>query len=191
MQAERVSASVVEETAAGVDGVDFRAATAEDAEALSLVAGATLLDAFAGVLPAEAILGFLARYSTAERFRAYLSASRTRVRLACAAEGGAPVGYAMLTEPDMPLEGIGPADLELRRIYLLSRFQGGGAGQRLMDWAIETAGAMGAPRLLLGVYGENHRALRFYERNGFRVVGTRQFQVGPLLCDDLLLARDL
>ena len=181
----------MEESGPGVAGVIFRVADLGDADALALIAGATLLESFAGVLPSEAIVGHAARHNTPEQFRKYLAAPRTKAWIAGAAEGGAPVGYAMLTEPDLPLDDLMPADIELRRIYLFSRFQGGGAGQRLMDLAVRGAVAMGAPRLLLGVYGRNWRAMRFYERNGFRRVGTRQFTVGPLVCDDFVYARSL
>lgn len=183
--------STVEDAAAHVDGVVFRRAGLADADALSLVAGATFLESFAGILPLDAILGHNGRHNSPAKFRSYLSAPRTQAWLACAAEGGAPVGYAMLTEPDLPLPDLAPEDIELRRIYLFSRFQGDGTGQALMDLAVAGARQSGAPRLLLGVYGKNYRALRFYERNGFRVAGTRQFTVGTLVCDDLVLARSL
>ena len=173
-----------------VDGVILRDAGPADSEALALVAAATCLETFAGTLPGDAIVQHCARYNTPSQMRRYLEHPRTRAWLAVASEGGAPIGYAMLTEPDLPVE-LGEADLELRRIYLFSRFQGTGVGQRLMDTSISGAYAMGAPRLLLGVYGENLRALHFYERNGFRRVGTRKFTVGNLVCDDFVLGRAL
>ena len=174
-----------------VDDVVLREASPDDVEALALVAGATCLDAFAGILPGAAIVQHCARHNTPERFGHYLAQPATRAWLAVAAAGEAPVGYSMLTAPDLPLDDLGPHDLELRRIYLLSRFQGGGAGQQLMDVVLDGARASGAKRLLLGVYAKNGRALRFYERNGFRQIGTRQFTVGTLVCDDFVLGRPL
>ncbi len=174
-----------------VDDVVLREGSAADAEMLALVAAATCLDAFAGILPGDAIVQHCARHNTPERFVYYLAQPTTKAWLAVAAEGGAAVGYSMLTAPDLPLDDLGPRDLELRRIYLLSRFQGSGAGQQLMDVALTAARVGGAERLLLGVYAKNWRALRFYERNGFRQVGTRQFTVGTLVCDDFVLGRTL
>jgi ribosomal protein S18 acetylase RimI-like enzyme len=60
-----------------------------------------------------------------------------------------------------------------------------------MDAAIHGARLQGSRRLLLGVYAKNHRALRFYERNGFRQVGVRTFTVGTLVCDDFVLGLTL
>ena len=174
-----------------VDDVVVREAGEADVEALALVGAATLLETFAGILPGHAILQHSARHHTPDQYRHHLRHPTTRAWLAVTAAGNAPVGYSMLTEPDLPLDDLGPGDLELRRIYLFSRFQGSGVGQELMDVAVREARARRAPRLLLGVYAGNLRALRFYERNGFQQIGARQFTVGTLVCDDYVLGRSL
>jgi ribosomal protein S18 acetylase RimI-like enzyme len=58
-----------------------------------------------------------------------------------------------------------------------------------MKQALEAAS--GHRRLLLGVYAGNERALAFYRKQGFSDLGTRQFNVGGKLYDDLVLARPL
>ena len=58
-----------------------------------------------------------------------------------------------------------------------------------MQRALEAA--QGHRRLLLGVYAQNDRALAFYRKQGFADLGTRQFNVGGKLYDDLVLARPL
>jgi hypothetical protein len=57
--------------------------------------------------------------------------------------------------------------------------------------AIDRARQRGARRLLLGAYGENHRAIAFYRRTGFVQVGTRIFHVGQNDYDDVVLALEL
>lgn len=173
-----------------VDAVALRPCGLEDAEALALVAAATFLEAFAGVLPGPAIVQHCARHHVPSVYAAYLANERVRTWLAVTRYGDAPVGYSMLTPPDLPLD-LGPTDIELKRIYLFSRFQGSGVGQQLMDIAIEGARQMGARRLLLGVFAGNARALRFYQRNGFEQIGERTFTVGDLVCDDFVLGRPL
>ncbi len=81
--------------------------------------------------------------------------------------------------------------MELKRIYLLHRFHGGGVGRRLMQAALDAAIATGARRLLLGVYEANHNALAFYARQGFVEAGRKPFQVGSRIYDDLVLSRPL
>lgn len=174
-----------------VDPVALRPCALEDAETLALIAAATFLEAFAGVLPGSAIVQHCARHHVPAVYAKSLADARVRAWLAVMREGGAPVGYSMLAQPDLPLDDLTPMDIELKRIYLFSKFQGSGVGQQLMDVAIEEARRMGASRVLLGVYAGNLRALRFYERNGFDKVGTRTFTVGNLICDDFILGRRL
>ena len=84
----------------------------------------------------------------------------------------------MMTRPEFPADVLQEGDAELRRIYVFSRFHGGGTGAKLMALAIAEARAREAKRLLLGVHPENVRAIRFYTKNGFVKVGEREFTVG-------------
>jgi diamine N-acetyltransferase len=103
-------------------------------------------------------------------------------------DGGAPVGYTLLTPPDLPLP-IGPQDIELRRIYTLDLTRGTGLGSALMARAITDARTLGHTRLLLGVLATNTRARSFYERQGFALAGERRFLVGRSWYDDVVYAR--
>ncbi len=101
------------------------------------------------------------------------------------------MGYAVLAPADVPVPDPRPDDLELKRIYLLQPFQGGGWGRRLMDTAVEHARRLGGERLLLGVWTVNEEALRFYARYGFVRAGERRFRIGERECSDHLLSLTL
>jgi ribosomal protein S18 acetylase RimI-like enzyme len=159
-----------------------------DEPMLSLLGQASFLEAFAGILPGNEILAHCARQHSVEKYRAMLAHPDTAIWAAEVAPGAAPVGYLVVTAPDLPLADLAPTDLEVKRIYLMHRFQGGGLGRRLMDVAREFAAAKGANRLVLGVYGRNDAAIAFYEKLGYRRVGARDFQVGSLVCQDAILA---
>ena len=167
----------------------LRRATAADAAALSLVAGATFLEAFAGVLAGEDILAHVGRNSSAGVFAGYLDAGAIAT-LGEAAAGAAPLGYTLLTEPDLPVPAR-DGDIELKRIYTLAPTWGSGLGAALIDRAVADARGAGHRRMLLGVYGGNRRAQRFYEKQGFATAGTRRFLVGATWHDDLIYAREL
>jgi len=168
-----------------------RAAGPADADALSLVASATFLDTYAGSLDRSDMVAHCAAKNRPETFAAWASEPRDAVLLGEMIPGHAPVGYAVLTSSiDLPV-ALEPDDIELRRIYSLSRLHGSGLGPALMQHAIDAATRLGCGRILLGVWGENYRAHRFYERQGFTVVGTRQFRVGAIVHDDLVYARRL
>ena len=164
----------------------LRPAGPDDAEALALVGAATFLESFAGVIDGTGIVVHCQRQHSAETYRAYL-AKGARAWLAEVEPGGAPVGYALLCAPE--LEQARPGDIELKRIYLFSHFQGSGISKALMDAV--TAAASGCSRLLLGVKDDNHRALAFYRKHGFETIGTRRFDVGGKTYNDFVLARAL
>ena len=193
------------------EAVTLRRATAADAEALALVGAATFLEAFTWMLPGADILAHCARHHTPEAYRAYFMHPDTRITLDEATQGGAPEEYNMLTAPELPSFAVQRTDIELKRIYLFSRFRSGAtpvvalspqtaqaepipglrAGQALMNAAIADARALRRTRLLLGTHAGNARAIAFYRRNGFVEAGTRTFQVGSQVCCDLIFARDL
>ncbi len=159
-----------------------------DEEKLALVGAASFLEAFAGFLPVRMFWRIAGTSILCRSMRRCWPTPETH---ACVAEvKDAPVGYAVLCPPDMPVP-FTPDDIELKRIYLLHRFQGSGIGAALMDWSVETARSLGKRRLLLGVNAENDKAVAFYLRHGFEHAGTRKFQVGNTICSDFILARKL
>lgn len=164
----------------------LREAGPADADALALIGAATFLETFAGILEAEAIVGHCATKHAAAAYHDYF-AQGARAWLVEMAQGRAPVGFALVGAPD--LDAAQDGDIELKRIYALSRFHGSGMGKALMD--ISLAAAQGHKRVLLGVYENNHRAIAFYRKQGFADIATRQFNVGGHLYDDLVLARPL
>jgi GNAT superfamily N-acetyltransferase len=168
----------------------LRRATAADAPIVSLVAGASFLETFAGVLAASDIVAHLANKSPPAAFADWANDARSVVRLAEHPDGAAPVGYTVLTTP-AEVGDTGPTDLELRRIYTLDLTRGTGLGTALMTRAIDDARGLGADRLLLGVFAGNRRACAFYERQGFVVTEARRFKVGATWHDDLVYARPL
>ncbi|MDD3836362.1 MAG: GNAT family N-acetyltransferase [Phenylobacterium sp.] len=168
----------------------IRRAAPTDAEALALVGRATFLETYAGQLPAADILVHCARQHAPEVYAGWLADERCRLWLVEAEEGGAPVGYAVISPPDLPVATT-PTDVEIKRIYLLHRFQGRGLGAALMRAVLDEARDAGFERAVLGVFGRNEAAIGFYRRQGFQQAGERKFQVGASVFDDLVLARPL
>jgi GNAT superfamily N-acetyltransferase len=186
-----------------VEPVTLRHATPADAEALALVGAATFLEAFTWMLPGADIVAHCARDHATATYLKYFNAPDTRITLATSGDD-APVGYAMLATPELPTFAVLPTDIELKRIYLFSRFRtapvldAAGSpvpnlhpGQALLNAAIADAQSLGRNRLLLGTHAGNQRAIAFYRRNGFSEAGSRTFQVGNQVCSDLIFAKSL
>lgn len=171
--------------------VVVRRADLADAAALALVGRATFLETFAGTHSGADILAHGEKHHSPEAYAAWLADPRCDLWLAEAMPGAAPVGFALMTPAELPVSDPRPDDLELKRIYLLHRFQGGGQGRALMDVAIARARERGSRRLLLGVWTQNTGALAFYAHLGFTRVGERRFRVGEMECQDHLLGLTL
>ena len=166
----------------------IRPASEADVGRLALVGGATFLETFAGVLDGAAIVGHCEREHSQSAYRRYLQGG-AQAFLAELAPGAAPVGFSLLDRPSLPGAASDGSDVELKRIYALSRFHGQGVGAALMDRALDQARGQGAERLLLGVYAGNMRARAFYAKNGFVQIADRKFRVGGRDYGDVVLAR--
>lgn len=169
--------------------IKIRACVLGDETALSLLGQATFLETFAGVLGGADIVTHCAAQHAAAVYRLWLEHGQTHLWMAEIEPGGAPVGYLVLAAAALPVADLSEGDLEIKRIYLLHRFQGHGLGKRLLDEAIKFSVQRGAQRLLLGVYAKNEQAIGFYRRYGFAPVGARRFRVGDNDYDDSILAR--
>jgi ribosomal protein S18 acetylase RimI-like enzyme len=171
--------------------INIRRCVAGDEVALSIVGQASFLDTFAGILSGKDILGHCVRQHSSDKYADWLRDRQSAVWMAEVEPGQAPVGYLVLTNPDLPLVDISPDDAEIKRVYLLSRFRGAGLGRRLMLEAETQARTRGVRRLLLGVYSGNSVAISFYERLGYKRVGERSFKMGDNTYHDFILALSL
>lgn len=168
----------------------LRQAGPGDAPALSLVAAASFLETFAGIITGPDMVRHCTTNSSPAKFDGWIADMSCVATLAEHPDGAAPIGYTLLVPPDLPVEPDAH-DIELRRIYALSLTRGTGLGRQLMARAIDDARALGRRRMLLGVLGINANARAFYERQGFVLAGTRQFKVGDTIYDDVIYARTL
>lgn len=168
----------------------IRQAALADVDHLALVGGATFLETFAGLLDGQAIVDHCRREHSPAAYHAYLTAG-AHAWLIEATHGGAPVGFALVGHATLPGAAANGSDLELKRIYTLSRLHGRGAGLELMNRAIDHGARQGFERLLLGVYAGNSRARAFYAKHGFTQIAERRFLIGDQHYDDVVLARPL
>jgi diamine N-acetyltransferase len=169
----------------------IREAQRGDETRLTLVGRATFLESYADLLPAEDILAHTEQQHAPAVYAAWLDDPRYRCWLAEAGPGRAPVGYLVVSPPDLPMTDLTAQDLEIKRIYLLHKYQRHGIGRELMAQAKQYALQAGFKRLLLGVYSRNTAALAFYDRIGFHRVGERHFRVGAGEYYDHILGIDL
>lgn len=101
------------------------------------------------------------------------------------------LGYLKLNEYKAQTDIYDPQSLEIERIYVLKEFQGIGLGSFLIEKAIEIANARKKSYVWLGVWEKNHKAISFYKKHGFYVIGQHPFFMGEEEQTDFIMRKDL
>ncbi|HXT49462.1 MAG TPA: GNAT family N-acetyltransferase [Thermoanaerobaculia bacterium] len=167
----------------------IRAAREGDAAALAELAERTFRDTFAvDNDPANMDLHCARHYSPA--IQAAEIASPTAATLVVEHEGEL-IAYAQLGRQPRADENDAAPAVEIYRFYALSAWHGTGLAAALMDECVALAREAGAAAIRLGVWERNPRAIRFYEKHGFAVVGSQPFVLGNDPQLDLVMVRPL
>jgi len=108
-----------------------------------------------------------------------------------AVRGNQLLGYLKLNTGPAQTEPGDNQGLEIERIYVLQAYHGQQVGQVLFEKAMEVAVQEQVLYIWLGVWEENKRALRFYEKNGFTVFDKHIFRLGNDEQTDLMMKKTL
>lgn len=100
-------------------------------------------------------------------------------------------GYLKLNFKDAQTELKYEDYAEVERIYVLQEFLGKRVGQLLIDKALEVATSQNVKFVWLGVWEENYRAIRFYEKNSFQTFDKHIFRLGNDEQTDLMMKREV
>ena len=171
--------------------INIREASVEDAKVLTDLAYTTFWDAFAHH-PKNApddLHHYMRQAFNVEQITAELGEEKSIFLIA--EIGGEPAGYAKIIIDAMEPGIAAERPVELNRLYSHQQFLGKGIGQALMDACVVRAKEENRDVMWLGVWEYNPRAQRFYEKNGFRVVGSHVFQLGEDAQTDLLMQREI
>ena len=171
--------------------LNIRQATVDDAKLLTDLAYTTFWDAFAHH-PKNApddLNHYMRQAFNVEQIATELSDDKN-IFLIAELDGDA-AGYSKIIVDNIEPGITAERPVELSRLYSHQKHLGQGVGQSLMDACFERAREEGRDVMWLGVWEYNPRAQRFYEKNGFRVVGSHVFQLGEDPQTDLLMQREL
>ncbi len=101
------------------------------------------------------------------------------------------VGYLKVNFDQSQTELKDRNALEIERIYVIKEYLGKKIGQALYAKAINIARQKNLQYVWLGVWEENPRAIRFYEKNGFEKFDKHIFDLGGDKQTDILMKKDL
>ena len=165
--------------------IDYRAATLQDAPALSELGRTSFIDAFGHLYSADNLNRFLEQAYSQAAVQIDLANPLRLYRIA--EQDGLLVGYCKIGF-DVTLEHE-PGDrrvMELKQLYMRGNQTGSGIGATLMAWVLDEARAREFDDVILSVWSENHGAQRFYARHGFGKIGDTVFMVGDHRDEDYL-----
>lgn len=104
---------------------------------------------------------------------------------------GETIGYLKVNVGQSQTEIKDHNALEIERIYVLKEFHGKKVGQILYNKAIAIAKEKNVDYVWLGVWEENPRAIRFYEKNGFKAFDKHVFKLGNDEQTDIMMQLQL
>jgi len=146
-----------------------------DEQALSLVAQATILETYAGIVPGNDLIKHVNAESSVADFVRMLASDLVRAWITETIAGKCPVGYAVAVSD----EGAKVfSSFELKRLYIFYRFHGMGIGKRLMEEVLSFARQEHSETVWLQVHEANHHAIEFYKRFGFVQRRAELFRAG-------------
>lgn len=171
-----------------MSGFTLRSATGADAAALARFAAHVFQQTFGPENTAEDMEDYLRTTYSPELQREEIAEAGAEVLLA--EVDGAIVGYSYFRAGPGPDCVSAERPFEISRFYVDHKQHGRGIAAALMERTLAAAAPLG-DAIWLSVWEHNGRALSFYSRYGFEVVGERGFQLGSDLQRDLLMARPL
>ena len=156
-----------------------------DLENLQKISITTFRETFEEVNSEEDMQKYLDENLSLERLKNELENQNSEFYFA--ENNGEILGYLKLNFKDAQTEKVEENHFEIERIYVLKAFLGQKIGQILFDKAIEIGREKNLEYVWLGVWEENHRAIKFYEKNGFEIFGKHDFVLGEDVQTDLLM----
>ncbi|MBB6239004.1 ribosomal protein S18 acetylase RimI-like enzyme [Pedobacter sp. AK013] len=164
-------------------------ATITGIRTLQEIGRATFSEAFAAVNSEENMKEYLEKSFSEEKLKTELGNQDSQFYFALL--DGKAIGYLKINTGLAQTEKLNLNALEIERIYILKAFYGRKVGQLLYQKAIDIAHEIRASYVWLGVWEENHRALRFYEKNGFIAFNKHKFWLGDDEQTDLMMKKVL
>lgn len=156
--------------------VQIRLAGPGDARLLAEIGRVSFEAAFGADNTPENMASYL-QSAFSEEIQARELAQPGSTFLIAESEDGA-AGYARLQAGPAPTCITGWRPVELVRFYLMPEWIGSGLAGRLMQACLETAWGGGYDVVWLGVWQKKPRAIHFYQKWGFVIVGEHTFQLG-------------
>ena len=157
--------------------VTIRLAGPEDAETVAHLGRSTFTETFGHLFrDPQDLQDYFDRTFKLQKIEASLRKENNVYWLAFA-EGQA-AGYAKL-KLDSPSAFLNSGQIcQLQKIYVLNTYLGMKIGYGLQNELLKKAAEHGCSDIWLSVLKENQRAIDFYKRGGYQIIGEHDFSIG-------------
>jgi diamine N-acetyltransferase len=169
--------------------MEIRKANIQDIEKLKEIGKRTFYETFSSANSEEDMIEYFKNGFSTEKLKAELSDQNAEFYFA--ELDGKTIGYLKINAGQSQTEIKDKNALEIERIYVLKEFHGKKAGQILYEKAIELAKEKNVEYIWLGVWEQNPRAIRFYEKNGFVPFDKHIFKLGNDEQTDIMMKLEL
>lgn len=167
--------------------VNIREASFSDLKTLQEISRTTFYEAFADSNTDSDMQQYLSVNFGLDKLNVELSEANSKFFIAW--DGEKAVGYLKLNVGQAQSDLKETHSLEIERIYVLNAYYGKQVGQMLYGQALKVAAELGKTSIWLGVWEENPRAIRFYEKNGFVAFGSHTFKMGEDEQTDIMMRK--
>ena len=159
-----------------MNSINITRASHDNLAVVQQIGRETFFETFAEANTEEDTKKYLAENFSDAKLTAELSNPGSQFFIAW--DGENPVGYLKVNSDKAQTELQDSTSMEIERIYVKSDYHGKKVGQLLYEKALEEAQLQQKTYLWLGVWEENPKAIRFYEKNGFVAFDKHIFKFG-------------
>jgi ribosomal protein S18 acetylase RimI-like enzyme len=150
-------------------------ATAQDSQLLAGMGRITFLEAHGNSASADIVTAYVDQNYSETVLTTQLTDPGNLYHLIYCS--GAPAGYSKIIYNTTHANISATQVTKLERLYLLKDFYGLGLGLELLNYNIELSKKMNQAGMWLFVWKENHRAINFYYKTGFKIIGSHDFKL--------------
>ena len=155
--------------------ISIKKAQSEDVPTLSRIGGITIFESHGHSAPTHVMQSYVDEKFSEPYVLEELSVP-TNIFYLIHYEG-VPVGYSKIIY-NIPIEPVPQPNItKMERLYVLQEFHSLKLGHQLMQFNIQLSKDNGQQGMWLYTWKENHRAINFYKRVGFVIVGDGYFRL--------------
>lgn len=170
--------------------IEIRLANKNDAQFIALLGRVTFTETFDHLYrDKQDLLNYYDRTFSVKKIETSITKSNNVYWIAFV--NNLPVGYAKLKLHSKSEFIDSENTCQLQKIYVLKDFLSMKIGYQLQDLLLKKAEELNFNKIWLSVLVSNNRAIDFYKRNGFKTIGSHNFQIGKEIFDFIAMAKKL